>query len=81
MMVSVVEKKVQNLHTSAIGGYRFKAVLHNGKDTTTKDSPKKQSIMKYSKGLHQDSKPLKGYSVYREKMLLKSHLAIKCQFQ
>ena len=41
----------------------------------------KQSIMKNLPGLPHDTKPLRSCSRNRAKMLLKSHLAIKCHSQ
>ena len=50
-------------------------------DKTPKASPKKQSIVEYLPGLPLDTKPLRSCSGNRAKMLLKSHLWIKCHTQ
>ena len=44
-------------------------------------SPKKRSIMEYMPGLPQDIKSLRICSIMRTKMLLRSHLGIKCHSQ
>ena len=58
-----------------------RTVLQNGQDKTRKASPKKQSIMEYLPGLPQDTKPLRSCSGNRAKMLLKTHLRLKCHSQ
>ena len=55
-------------------------VLQNRQDKTPKTSPKRQSIMEYLPGL-QDTKPLRSCSGTRARMILKSHLLIKCHSQ
>ena len=51
----------------------------NLQDKTTKVSPEKQSIMEYSPGLPQDTKPFRSWFGNIAKKRLKSHLGIKCQ--
>ena len=51
----------------------------NEQDKTPRASVKKQSIIKYSLGPPEDTKPLRNGSGNRAKMFLKSHLRIKFQ--
>ena len=57
---------------------RTVVVDKNGLDQTPKASPKKQSIMEYMPGLHQDTKPLRSCSGNPAKILLKGQFGIKC---
>ena len=52
--------------------------LRNWQDSAPKAFPKKQYIMEYSSRLPQDTKSLRSCSGTRAKLLLKSHLGIKC---
>ena len=58
-----------------------RTVLQNWQDKTPKASPKKQSVMEYLPVLPQDTKLLRRSSGNRARMLLKSHLGIKCHSQ
>ena len=57
------------------------AVLQNGKDKTLKPCPEEQSLMNYSPKLSEDTKSLRSRFGNSAKMLLKSHLGIKCYSQ
>ena len=68
-------------NTLGILGNNIVLLSFIGAKTTTKRHQKEQLIMKYLKGLSDDTKPLSCSSANRGKMLLKGHLSIKSYTQ